>query len=74
MGRNTDLSDHNPIAVRRVSAGLTQEQLAELVGIKRAQIALLEAGKCYPRKNTAQKLAQALGCSPGELIQWEGEP
>ncbi len=68
--RHTDLSDKNPLALRRVAAGLTQTQLAEMAGVKRKQIALLEAGQVIPRRTTAQKIAQALGCEPEDIVAW----
>lgn len=70
MGRHTDLSDRNPLAMRRVAAGLTQTQLAELAGVKRKQIAMLEAGQVIPRRNTAIKISQALGCEPEDIVCW----
>lgn len=70
MGRHTDLSDRNPLALRRVAAGMTQIQLAEKSGVKRKQIALLEAGQVIPRRTTAIKIAQALGCDPEDIVEW----
>lgn len=70
MGRHTDLSDRNPLALRRVAAGMTQIQLAEKSGVKRKQIALLEAGQVIPRRTTAIKIAQALGCDPADIVEW----
>ena len=70
MGRHTDLSDRNPLAMRRVAAGLTQTQLAELAGVKRKQIAMLEAGQVIPRRNNAIKISQALGCEPEDIVCW----
>lgn len=70
MGRHTDLSDHNPLAIRRVAAGLTQTQLAEKSGVKRKQIAMLEAGQIIPRRSTAIKIAKALECNPEDIVWW----
>lgn len=70
MGRHTDLSDRNPLALRRVAAGMTQIQLAEKSGVKRKQIALLEAGQVIPRRTTAIKIAQALSCEPEDIVEW----
>jgi transcriptional regulator with XRE-family HTH domain len=49
----------------RLERGLTQEQLAELVGTSQAAIARLEAGGVEPTLRTLESLAEALG---GELV------
>jgi DNA-binding XRE family transcriptional regulator len=45
----------------RTKAGLTQEQLAERMGMKQASIARIESGKNNPSIKTLQKYAQATG-------------
>lgn len=57
------------IAQRRIALGITQEQLAEIVGVKRMQIYLWENGKNSPRAAHLVKLAAALNCSIDELLQ-----
>jgi DNA-binding XRE family transcriptional regulator len=52
----------------RTDRALTQQQLAELAGVPRSTIALLEAGK-EARMPTLAKLAHALGVEPHELMQ-----
>jgi len=47
----------------RVSAGMTQSQLAELSGLRQATISDLENGLTKPRAATVEKLAVALQCS-----------
>lgn len=44
----------------RVEAGLTQRQLAELVGISQAHIAKIEKGKVDPRLSTVNKILRVL--------------
>lgn len=48
--------------------GLTQEQLAERVGVSSATISQLEAGKQGFTDNTLEALAAELHCGPGDLL------
>ncbi len=54
----------------RKNAGLSQYDLAKLSGVARITIAGIEMGR-HPsiRTSTAEKLASALGITPGELLQ-----
>ena len=45
----------------RILRGLTQEQLAELVGTKQPSIARLESGKVEPRLSFLRRVVEALG-------------
>lgn len=45
----------------RTAAGLSQSQLARLVGTRQPNIARLEAGSGMPRLGTLQRIADALG-------------
>ena len=51
--------------------GLTQEQLAELVGIGTANISYIETGKNSPSIETFSKLSDVLGVYPYELYMFE---
>lgn len=61
------------LAISRFSAGLTQEELAERVGISRVSISNLERGQHQPRRITALALAEALGCTLTELFPPDDE-
>jgi len=49
------------VARLRILRGLTQEQLAELVGTKQPSIARLESGKAEPKLSFLRRVAEALG-------------
>ena len=49
------------VARLRILRGLTQEQLAELVGTKQPSIARLESGASMPTVSFLRKVAAALG-------------
>ncbi|MFW6046965.1 MAG: helix-turn-helix domain-containing protein [Candidatus Woesearchaeota archaeon] len=44
----------------RINEGLSQTQLAELVGTKQSVISRLESGSCEPKLTTIKKIANAL--------------
>lgn len=50
------------VAERRVERGLSQRELAELVGSTQSAIARLERGGRPPRIDTLLKIAEALDC------------
>ena len=52
----------------RKAAGLSQKELAEKVGVDISAISLWENGKTYPTYTNILKLAEALGCKPGDLF------
>ncbi len=45
----------------REKAGLSQQELANLVGVDRSTIAMYEAGQRIPRDDTKKKLSENLG-------------
>lgn len=51
----------------RLNAGLTQEQLAEKIGVKKQNISRYENGRVEPNIRTAKKIADALGVSLEEM-------
>ena len=52
----------------RVQHGLTQEQLARKVGVRRETIVFLEKGKYNPSLKLAYDVAQVLGATIEELF------
>ena len=54
---------------RRKAAGLTQSQLAEIVGVSRKTINTVENHVFVPFTVLALKLAQALECSVHDLFE-----
>lgn len=61
-----------PLAVRikrlRIASGLTQGQLAELLGISQAAVARWETGELLSKGQYVVSLAGALGIGLGELL------
>lgn len=70
---NFDDSFPKRIAIARNALGLTQEQLAQEVGIVRRQIAAYEAGTSKPRMNVLHNLAAVLGTSVDWLAAGAGK-
>lgn len=50
----------NILKVLRLETGLTQKQLANLVGVTQAHIAKIEGGKVNPRLSTVNRILQVL--------------
>jgi len=51
----------------RISAGLTQEELAQRIGVKKQNISRYENGRVEPNIRTAKKIADALGVTIEEM-------
>ncbi len=62
------------VARMRIERGLTQAQLAELVGTKQPSIARLESGVSEPSLSFLRKVATALGARVEVLIVAENQP
>jgi putative transcriptional regulator len=59
----------NYVKELRTELGLTQAQLAELVGVARISIVAIENGRFQPTIETALRISKALG-APVERIFW----
>ena len=55
----------------RKSQNLTQDSLAELVGVESPSISNIENGKYYPTNENLQKIADVLKVKPYELYMFE---
>ena len=52
----------------REQKNLTQEQLAEMCGVRRTTISMIEVGANKPSIDLALKLAKALDCTVEQLV------
>lgn len=53
---------------RRLASGLTQQRLADLVGLHRPTITMYETGRAMPTAYGALRLARALGTTVEDLF------
>jgi tetratricopeptide (TPR) repeat protein/transcriptional regulator with XRE-family HTH domain len=73
----TEAARRGPLARRRKAVGLTQEQLAERLGVERTTVVRWERGETQPRPGLRPRLARALGVSADrieELLAADGSP
>ncbi len=63
----------NKLKLARVENGLTQQELAELVGVTRQTIGLIEAGEYNPTIKLCLLLARAINKSLDELFWIESD-
>lgn len=56
----------------RQEKSLTQSQLAKLIGVRQSHISKIENNRSSVSIGTLEKIANALGVSPGRLI--DGDP
>lgn len=55
----------------RKHRGITQVQLAEIIGVEQSTISQWETGRSQPSLKIAVKIANALGCKVDDLIKEE---
>jgi len=63
----------NHLKQHRARLDLTQQELADLVGVRRQAILAVEKGKYVPSALLAFQLARALDMPVGELFELEDE-
>lgn len=56
----------------REEAGMTQQELSDMSGVKRSTIAMIENGTNIPNVHNAKKLASVLGFRWAEFYEEEG--
>ena len=59
------------IALKRKQKNLTQEQLAEKLGVSNQSISKWETGKCMPDYSIVKSLCEELGVTMAELLDGE---
>jgi len=69
--RKADLRVRNRVKLARVERGYTQLELADLIGVTRQTIGLIEAERYNPTIALCLRLAQALGKSLTDLFWTE---
>lgn len=57
------------IKAKRLTLGLTQEELASAVGIGRSMVAQIERGSKIPNIILGRDIAKVLGCSMEKLLE-----
>jgi putative transcriptional regulator len=68
-----DVEIANRLKLARIEKDLTQEQVAELAGVTRQTIGLIEAGKYNPSLKLCLMLSKITGKGLDELFWIEGE-
>lgn len=61
----------NRLKILRKSQNLTQEKLAEKIGINLRQLARIEAGESFVTADTLFNICKVLGISPNMLFEFE---
>lgn len=68
------MSMQNKIKERRIALGLTQEDLADKLGLQKSAIAKYESGRVENiKRSVIKKMAAALDCSAVYLLDFDGE-
>ncbi|MEY8524402.1 helix-turn-helix transcriptional regulator [Lachnospiraceae bacterium 38-10] len=57
------------IRIQRKSIGMTQEDLANAIGIGRSMVAQIERGSKVPNMMLGRDIARALGCRMEKLLE-----
>lgn len=74
MGKSTRKLRNNIRDIRQRRDGMTQQQLADLVGITRQTVNAIEGNKYSPSLEVAFMIAEALGATIEDLFEYGREP
>lgn len=69
MKRDILVSFGKKVRTLRLEKGLSQEQLAELAGVHRTYIGMIERAEKNITLENIEKIAKALGCKVAELVE-----
>lgn len=58
----------SPIRAARLAAGMTQQQLADALGVAQQSVTRWETGEREPRVSTLKRIAAVLGCDVTALL------
>ncbi len=58
----------NEIRVYRAKKRITQDELADLLGVSRQNLSAIENNKYFPSLELALKIAKVFGCTVDELF------
>lgn len=58
----------SPIRAVRIAAGMTQQQLADALGVAQQSVTRWETGEREPRVSTLRRIAAVLGCDLSALL------
>lgn len=56
------------LKIKRIEKGLTQKDIADMVGIAKNTLSAYEIGFRHPKKSTLEKIARSIGCEIEELM------
>ena len=64
----------NTIKIERAKRNMTQQDLAEKIGITTANLSVLKSGKAKAiRFSTLEAICEALDCQPSDILEFSPE-
>ena len=72
MGKGTRKLSNNLRELRQSNGGLTQQKLADMVGVTRQTVIAIEANKYSPSLEVAFMIAIALGARIEDVFSYDG--
>lgn len=74
MGKDSGRLDNRLRELRQQAGGLTQQELAERVGITRQTVIAIEGNRYSPSLKVAFLIANALGVGIEQVFQFSADP